>query len=87
MAQLREDLYGRTVLYTDVMEVDSSNIGEVLAAAIEDHDQNSNDINYRVIKGTKLMKRKTVCSCPKGKIRFFGIPWVLKLPYTGFRKA
>ena len=46
MAQLREDLYGRTVLYTDVMEVDSSNIGEVLAAAIEDHDQNSNDINY-----------------------------------------
>lgn len=46
MAQLREDLYGRTVLYTDVMEVDSSNIGEVLAAAIEDHDQNSNDIDY-----------------------------------------
>ena len=46
MSQLREDLYGRTVLYTDVMEVDSSNIGEVLAAAIADHDQNSSDIDY-----------------------------------------
>ena len=46
MAQLREDLYGRTVLYTDVMEVDSSNIGDVLKAAIDDHDQNSTDIDY-----------------------------------------
>ena len=46
MAQLREDLYGRTVLYTDVPEVDSSNIGDVLSAAISDHDQNSTDIDY-----------------------------------------
>ena len=46
MAQLREDLYGRTVLYTDVLEVDSSNIGDVLSAAINDHDQNSTDIDY-----------------------------------------
>lgn len=46
MAQLREDLYGRTVLYTDVMEVDSSNIGDVLKDAIKDHDTNSTDIDY-----------------------------------------
>jgi len=46
MAQLREDLYGRTVVYTDVLEIDSSNIGDVLAEAIDDHEQNSTDINY-----------------------------------------
>lgn len=46
MAQLREDLYGRTVLYTDVLEVDDSNIGDVLEDAIDDHDKNSNDIDY-----------------------------------------
>ena len=46
MAQLREDLYGRTVVYTDVLEIDSSNIGDVLAEAINDHEQNSTDINY-----------------------------------------
>ena len=46
MAQLKEDLRGRTVLYTDVFEVDDSNIGDVLSAAIEDHDQNSTEISY-----------------------------------------
>ena len=46
MAQLKEDLRGRTVLYTDVLEVDDSNIGDVLSAAIEDHDQNSTAIDY-----------------------------------------
>ena len=46
MAQLRENLYGRKVLYTDALEVDSSNIGDVLVAAISDHDQNSTDIDY-----------------------------------------
>lgn len=46
MAQLREDLYGRTVVYTDVLEIDSSNIGDVLAEAIDDHEQNSTDIDY-----------------------------------------
>ena len=46
MAQLKEDLRGRTVLYTDVLEVDDSNIGDVLSAAIEDHDQNSTEIDY-----------------------------------------
>ena len=46
MAQLREDLYGRTVVYTDALEIDDSNIGEVLADAINDHEQNSTDIDY-----------------------------------------
>ena len=46
MAQLRENLYGRTVLYTDVDVVDDSNIGDVLQAAINDHETNSNDIDY-----------------------------------------
>ena len=46
MAQLKEDLRGRKVLYTDVLEVDDSNIGDVLSAAIEDHDQNSTEIDY-----------------------------------------
>ena len=46
MAQLREDLRGRTVLYTDVLEVDDSNVGEVLSDAINDHDQNATDIDY-----------------------------------------
>ena len=46
MAQLRENLYGRKVLYTDKLEIDSSNIGEVLKDAINDHDQNSIDIDY-----------------------------------------
>lgn len=46
MAQLREDLYGRTVLYTDVLEIDDSNVGDVLADAINDHDRNSTDIDY-----------------------------------------
>ena len=46
MAQLRENLYGRTVLYTDQLEVNSSNIGDVLQQAITDHEQNSIDINY-----------------------------------------
>jgi len=46
MAILRENLYGRTVLYTDVDVVDDSNIGDVLKAAINDHEGNSNDIDY-----------------------------------------
>lgn len=46
MAQLRENLYGRTVLYTDVLEIDDSNVGDVLADAINDHEQNSTDIDY-----------------------------------------
>lgn len=46
MATLREDLYGRTVVYTDELAVDSSNIGDVLQAAIDDHDTNSTDIDY-----------------------------------------
>ena len=46
MAILRENLYGRTVLYTDVDVVDDSNIGDVLQAAINDHEGNSNDIDY-----------------------------------------
>ncbi len=46
MAQLREDLYGRTVLYTDELVVDSSNIGNVLEEAINDHEQNNTDIDY-----------------------------------------
>ena len=46
MAQLREDLYGRTVVYTDALEIDDSNIGDILAEAIDDHEQNSTDIDY-----------------------------------------
>lgn len=46
MAQLKENLYGRTVLYTDVLEIDDSNVGDVLADAINDHENNSNDIDY-----------------------------------------
>lgn len=46
MAQLRENLYGRTVLYTDELEIDDSNVGKVLADAINDHEQNSTDIDY-----------------------------------------
>ena len=46
MAQLREDLYGRTVLYTDALEIDDSNVGEVLSTAINDHEQNSTAIDY-----------------------------------------
>ena len=46
MAQLRENLYGRTVLYTDILEIDDSNVGDVLADAINDHEQNSTDIDY-----------------------------------------
>ena len=46
MAQLRENLYGRTVLYTDELEIDDSNVGKVLSDAINDHDQNSTDIDY-----------------------------------------
>ena len=46
MAQLRENLYGRTVLYTDELEIDDSNVGNVLSDAINDHDQNSTDIDY-----------------------------------------
>ena len=46
MAQLRENLYGRKVLYTDALEIDYSNIGEVLINAINGHEQNSIDINY-----------------------------------------
>lgn len=46
MAQLREDLYGRTVLYTDALEIDASNIGDVLSKSISNHDKNSTDIDY-----------------------------------------
>ena len=46
MAILRQNLYGRTVLYTDVDVVDDSNIGDVLQAAINDHETNSADIDY-----------------------------------------
>lgn len=46
MAILREDLRGRTVLYTDAVVVDSSNVGDVLQAAINDHETNQNDIEY-----------------------------------------
>ena len=46
MAQLRENLYGRTVLYTDELVIDDSNVGDVLSSAINDHEQNSSDIDY-----------------------------------------
>ena len=46
MANLRENLYGRTVLYTDELEIDDSNVGKVLADAINDHETNSTDIDY-----------------------------------------
>ena len=46
MAQLREDLYGRKVCYTDVLEIDDSNVGNVLATAINDHSSNNSDIDY-----------------------------------------
>ena len=46
MAQLRENLYGRKVCYTDALEIDDSNVGDVLSTAINDHQQNSSDIDY-----------------------------------------
>lgn len=61
MAQLREDLYGRTVLYTDVPVVDSSNVGDVLLEAINDHDANSTDIDYlyQYYKGDQPINQRT----------------------------
>jgi len=41
-----KELYGRTVIYADVSEVDSSNIGEVVQKAYEKHETNSSDIDY-----------------------------------------
>lgn len=46
MAQLRENLYGRKICYTDALEIDDSNVGNVLSTAINDHQQNSSDIDY-----------------------------------------
>ena len=61
MAQLREDLYGRTVLYTDALVVDDSNVGDILADAINDHDQNSTDIDYlyNYYKGDQPINQRT----------------------------
>ena len=61
MAQLREDLYGRTVLYTDALVVDDSNVGDILADAINDHDQNSTDIDYlyEYYKGDQPINQRT----------------------------
>jgi len=61
MAQLREDLYGRTVLYTDALVIDDSNVGDILADAINDHDQNSTDIDYlyNYYKGDQPINQRT----------------------------
>lgn len=39
-------LTGRSVIYTDVAEIDMSNIADVMDAAMEVHEQNSSDIDY-----------------------------------------
>lgn len=61
MAQLRENLYGRKVLYTDVLEIDSSNIGDVLTKSISDHETNSTDIDYlfKYYKGDQPINQRT----------------------------
>ena len=46
MATLREDLRGRTAIYTDAEEITAENIQDVLEAALETHDTNSSAIDY-----------------------------------------
>ena len=46
MATLREDLRGRTAIFTDEEEITPQNIQDVLEAALETHENNSTDIDY-----------------------------------------
>lgn len=46
MANLREDLYGRTRIYTDVEEIDESNIKDVLEDALSKQEENFTDVEY-----------------------------------------
>ena len=47
MAQYkRDDLHGRTVIYTDYRVVDRNNIIDILKKASREHDTNSKDIDY-----------------------------------------
>lgn len=40
------ELHGRTVIYADAVEVDSSNIGSIVESAAETHEGNASDIDY-----------------------------------------
>lgn len=42
----RNDLFGRSVIYTDVEEITRDNVVKVLKKAMETHTQNSTDIDY-----------------------------------------
>ena len=46
MATKRTDLRGRTRIYTDVEEIKSDNVSQVLQDALEVHDKNASDIDY-----------------------------------------
>ena len=46
MATLREDLRGRTPIYTDEEEITPQNIQDVLEEALKTHETNSSDIDY-----------------------------------------
>lgn len=52
---------GRSVLYTDVDEVDSSNIADVMKTAVDDNSQNQSDIKYlyEYYKGTQPILQRT----------------------------
>ena len=52
---------GRTVIYTDVTEITSENIGEVLEAAMQIHELNASDIDYlySYYKGNQPVLQRT----------------------------
>lgn len=59
--QVHGNLTGRSVIYTDVEEVDQSNISDVMEKAVNAHETNSNDIDYlyQYYLGTQPVLQRT----------------------------
>lgn len=62
---MAKELYGRTVIYSNILEITNENVCDVLSSALSKHNQNVNDIKYLedYYKGkTPIQKREKTYS-------------------------